>query len=204
MNAGLELPGTAGTSSPIGLKFGERPVAVGIALVLLFIVASYYATCHSLRLQYIVQIAAGPSFQKRLRDHTVRDEEFLVAFGNGRFVKCELQTTSKGNGGIYFGKSHIRHYDCHDDCTIYESGFLSLRLRDLNGDGVREVILSGCLTFTGEKEYDPRVSTHFELILRLNDSNELELIEFDVEDPALAAQTIEHVTGIVVPELKSE
>lgn len=49
----------------------------------------------------------------------------------------------------------LRIFDQHDDGIVYENNALSIDLKDLNGNGFNELIITGILKYTGDKETDP-------------------------------------------------
>jgi hypothetical protein len=81
-------------------------------------------------------------------DGGVNEEGFLIplrAMENPRHptVNAYYSVTSKGNGSIQIGDTHIRIYDLHDDGHLFEGGLLNEKLVDLDGDGIPELIFSG-------------------------------------------------------------
>jgi len=63
--------------------------------------------------------------------------------------------TKKGNGTITINNLTLRVFDQHDDGTVYQNDFLQLETKDLNSDGISELIFTGILKHTGDKETDP-------------------------------------------------
>ena len=71
-----------------------------------------------------------------------------------KFVS-QLEGTSKGNGTLTIHNLNLRLYDQHDDGVVYEGGSLRFDLKDLTGNGINELIVTGILKYTGETETDP-------------------------------------------------
>jgi len=71
-----------------------------------------------------------------------------------KFVS-QLEGTSKGNGTLKIHNLNLRLYDQHDDGVVYEGGSLKLDLKDLTGNGISELIVTGILKYTGDTETDP-------------------------------------------------
>jgi hypothetical protein len=46
-------------------------------------------------------------------------------------------------------KLHV--FDSHDNGAFYEDGLLNIEFADLDGDGKRELVISGLVCFTDEK-----------------------------------------------------
>jgi len=70
-------------------------------------------------------------------------------------VPVTYDTTKKGNGTIAISNLVLRIFDQHDDGTVYQNDFLQLATKDLNSDGISELIFTGILKHTGDKETDP-------------------------------------------------
>ncbi len=65
---------------------------------------------------------------------------------------ADYDLTSKGNGCLTVGDTMIKIYDIYQDCHVFEGDLLNERLIDLDGDGVREIIVYGIDDETGEKD----------------------------------------------------
>lgn len=76
-------------------------------------------------------------------------------------IPLSIEATSKGNGTINLNGLLLRIFDQHEDGIVYKNGFLELEIKDINSDGINELIFTGELKYTGEKETDP---VHFEPI----------------------------------------
>ncbi|MFC6631833.1 hypothetical protein [Microbulbifer taiwanensis] len=61
----------------------------------------------------------------------------------GVSIDYEFEVTSKGNGVLKIGNSHIRIYDRHDDGIYFENGLLWNKAEDINDDGFLDVVVWG-------------------------------------------------------------
>lgn len=66
-----------------------------------------------------------------------------------------LEGTSKGNGTLKVHNLNLRLFDQHDDGIVYKGGSLNLDLKDLNGDNIKDLIITGILKYTGDDESSP-------------------------------------------------
>lgn len=71
------------------------------------------------------------------------------------FIPVTFDATSKGNGTINLNGLLVRVFDQHDDGIVYENNFLEMETKDLNNDNIKEIIFTGIIKHTGEKESDP-------------------------------------------------
>jgi len=74
-----------------------------------------------------------------------------VAFGAGVTFEASIEVTSKGNGLLKMANLNLKVFDSHDDGVYYENGLLKIDFPDLDGDGRREIVISGTVCFTEEK-----------------------------------------------------
>jgi len=75
-----------------------------------------------------------------------------------------LVGTSKGNGTLKIHNLNLRVFDQNDDGVVYENSRLNIGLQDINGDMIKELILSGIVRHTGDSESDP---DSYEAIIRI-------------------------------------
>jgi len=72
----------------------------------------------------------------------------------------------------------LRIFDQHDDGIVYKDNYLNLELKDTTSDGNNELIFSGSLKFTGEKESDPVRFEPITVVYSLNcDTGKLSLLK---------------------------
>lgn len=77
-----------------------------------------------------------------------------LSLGKSLVIPVLLEGTTKGNGSIFMHNISVRLFDQHDDGMVYENT-LTVDIQDITGDGLKELLISGMLKFTGEKENDP-------------------------------------------------
>ena len=83
-------------------------------------------------------------------------------------IPVTFKKKKKGNGTLNLNGLLIRIFDQHDDGVIYENSYLNLELKDLNNDNIKEIIFTGIIKYTGEKETDPVSYESISSIYRLN------------------------------------
>jgi hypothetical protein len=76
-------------------------------------------------------------------------KEVLVA--DGVKLPADIEVTAKGNGYLRIGNLNLKVFDTHDDGSYYEGDLLNIDFADINGDGKRELLISGIVCFTDEK-----------------------------------------------------
>ena len=82
------------------------------------------------------------------------EKEIEISVSKSLKIKALISKTSKGNGTLLLGDySLLRIYDAHSDGYTYGNGFaLTVDLKDITGNGMNELIISGVATHTDEKE----------------------------------------------------
>lgn len=66
----------------------------------------------------------------------------------------QADTTKKGNGSVTIGNLKLRLFDVHNDGEIFENDVLKVDSVDLDDNGLNDLVVSGIVVFTGEKESD--------------------------------------------------
>ena len=66
-------------------------------------------------------------------------------------MTATLDVSAKGNGSLRIGNLNLRVVDSNDDGSYYENEMLDIDFTDLDGDGKREMVISGIVCFTNEK-----------------------------------------------------
>ena len=96
-----------------------------------------------------------------------------VDFGKKVKLKASIEVTAKGNGALRLGNLNLKVFDSHDDGVVYENELLTIDIADLDGDGARELIVSGIVVFTeDERPYKVIKREHVVFIYKLrNRSN---------------------------------
>lgn len=110
----------------------------------------------------VFQVMAGPSGPvERLSRNDLKPlnngmpgEESLeteVVLADGVKMSATVEVTAKGNGWLRIGNLKLKVFDSHDDGSYYEGEMLKVEFPDLDGDGRREMVISGLVCFTDEK-----------------------------------------------------
>jgi len=97
------------------------------------------------------------STMRPLFSELIKTEGYAIrnfSIGQNYQFQARLEGTSKGNGTIMIHNLLIRIFDQHDDGVIYDNYLLSIDTKDLTGDNIREIIISGVVTYTGDTETD--------------------------------------------------
>src|SRR5215472_9969627 len=74
----------------------------------------------------------------------------IVVAPNIRLM-AKIEVTAKGNGLLHIANLNLKVFDSHNDGVFYENEMLNIDFVDLNGDGKREMVISGIVCFTDEK-----------------------------------------------------
>jgi hypothetical protein len=75
--------------------------------------------------------------------------EVIIA-PNIKFV-AKIEVSAKHNGSRRIANLDLKVFDGHDDGAYYENEMLNIDFSDIDGDGKRELVISGIVCFTGEK-----------------------------------------------------
>lgn len=94
------------------------------------------------------------SFSTLADDEGAKD--FSVDLGKGKLAPVHMEVTRQGNGTLSILNLNLRLYDEHDDSAVYKTGSLDIDGVDLNDDGRIDLVVSGIVLHTGEKETDPK------------------------------------------------
>jgi hypothetical protein len=78
-----------------------------------------------------------------------------IDVGGGRRVPVSVTVTVRRNGTFKVANLSLRVWDEHDDGQVYEDGLLHVEFVDVTGDGFRDLVITGIVRHTGEKERDP-------------------------------------------------
>ncbi len=74
-----------------------------------------------------------------------------IVLAPGVKMAATIEVSTKGNGSLRIGNLNLRAVDSHDDGSYYENEMLDIDFTDLDGDGKREMVISGIVCFTSEK-----------------------------------------------------
>src|SRR5947209_2083767 len=71
-------------------------------------------------------------------------------------AKVTIDVTAKGNGLMRVLNLTLKVFDTCDDGQVYVDGLLHVEFVDLKGTGYKDLVITGTVVHTGEKETDPR------------------------------------------------
>ena len=74
-----------------------------------------------------------------------------IVLAPGVKMTATIEVTAKGNGNMRIGNLNLKVFDEHDDGSYYENGLLNIEFPEINGDGKRQMVISGIVCFTDEK-----------------------------------------------------
>lgn len=111
---------------------------------------------------HIIKNSISQSLESR------RSVEQKISLSDNLFIPVIFDTTAKGNGTININGLLIRVFDQHDDGVIFKNDYLGLQTKDQNSDGISELIFTGILVHTGEKETEPKLLEPVTAIYSLN------------------------------------
>lgn len=100
--------------------------------------------------------ATGRLSRKDLRpakDGTPEEQELTkeVAFAPGVKFLARVEVTAKGNGFLRLANLNLKVFDDHNDGVYYEDEMLNIDFVDIDGNGKRDIVISGIVCFTDEK-----------------------------------------------------
>lgn len=76
-------------------------------------------------------------------------------------LPATIRVSTKGNGSLSVANLRLKVYDSHGDTRIYDNSDIKINLVDLDGDNLKELLLSGIVIYTGEKGDINEIETHF-------------------------------------------
>jgi hypothetical protein len=80
------------------------------------------------------------------------ETDFHLVLNESTNIDAYAGVSPKGNGALIIGDLVIRVYDDHDDGLIYQNHLLDFTLKDLNGDGFKDMILNGVAITSDDDE----------------------------------------------------
>lgn len=91
-----------------------------------------------------------------------------IKLGDSVTLPAEIVVSPRGNGSLIIGNLELMIYDDHDNGMVYNKESVSIILTDLDGDRIKELVISGVLVYTGEEDLDPKTYSHFVRVYRYN------------------------------------
>ena len=86
-----------------------------------------------------------------------REYRKKIEIGPDLRFNAAIDVTAKGNGTLRIVNLKLRVFDEHDDGAVYVGGLLHVEFVDITGDGFKDLVITGTVAHTGEKETDPRI-----------------------------------------------
>ena len=80
--------------------------------------------------------------------------EKSIEVGTEADITAVVDVTARGNGILAFANLKLKVLDEHDDGLIYVGGLLYVEFVDVSEDGFKDVVITGTIANTGEKETD--------------------------------------------------
>jgi len=75
----------------------------------------------------------------------------VVDVGRGMKLTALIEETNKGNGLLTLGALKLKVVDEHDDGAVYAGAIPHLEFVDIDGDGVKELVVNGTVEYTDGK-----------------------------------------------------
>ena len=82
--------------------------------------------------------------------------ERQIEIGPGVKLDVVVDVTVRRNGILRVANLKLHVLDEYDDGVIYVGGLLHVEFVDITNDGYKDLIVTGTVVHTGEKEADPR------------------------------------------------
>jgi hypothetical protein len=117
------------------------PVKILISILLITVLA---ATALAERIQYkdFKESPINPNFK-------IYEKEILI--GKGIKLKATALITSRGYGDLEIGNLQLGIYNVNGGVVRYENGLLDVDFIDIDGDGYKDIIVSGTVLYFDEK-----------------------------------------------------
>lgn len=95
---------------------------------------------------------------KAAKDGMPGEQEYRKEIEIGPDVKLQarVDVTVRRNGTLTIANLELRVLDEYDDGAVYVGGLLHVEFVDITGDGFKDLVITGTVVHTGEKETDPR------------------------------------------------
>lgn len=90
--------------------------------------------------------------------HGERVFEQPISIGPGVDVVVRTEVTSKGNGAFHLKNLEVRNFDQHHDAAVFRDDALKTEFIDLDGDGYRDLVVSGAVIYTADRPESPQRS----------------------------------------------
>jgi len=81
--------------------------------------------------------------------------ERQIEIGHGIKLNARVDVTVRRNGTLRIANLKLRVLKEYDDGSVYVGGLLHVEFLDLTDDGFKDLVITGTVAHTGEKETDP-------------------------------------------------
>jgi hypothetical protein len=71
-------------------------------------------------------------------------------------LKAKVEVTVRRNGWLKVANLKIKVIDGYDDSVVYQGEALHVEFTDITGDGFKDLVVTGLVVNTGEKDGDPK------------------------------------------------
>jgi hypothetical protein len=89
-----------------------------------------------------------------------------IEMGAGVKLTALIEETNKGNGLLSIGTLKLKVVDEHEDGAVYAGAVPHVEFADIDGDGIKELVVNGIVEYTDEKADVVREREAFVFIYR--------------------------------------
>src|SRR5688500_6042992 len=89
-----------------------------------------------------------------------------IELGAGVRITALIEETNKGNGLLSIGTLKLKVVDAHGDGAVYAGAMPYVEFADIDGDGIKELVVNGIVEYTDEKTDVVRKRESFVFIYR--------------------------------------
>lgn len=90
----------------------------------------------------------------------------VIDVGHGMSMAAVIEESNKGNGLLTLGALTLKVVDGHDDGAVYAGAMPHVEFIDIDGDGVKELVVNGVVEYTDEQTDAVREREPFVFIYR--------------------------------------
>ena len=78
-----------------------------------------------------------------------------IIIGPNVTLPATIEVTARKNGTLKIANLSLKILDEYDDGLLYVGGMLHTEFVDVSGDGYKDLVITGTIAHTGDKEGDP-------------------------------------------------
>lgn len=126
----------------------------------------------------MVYCSANATFAQRLATKDLRETSDVmpgerrlqrtIEVGPGTRMDATIEETNKGNGLLTIGNLRLKVVDSHGDGAVYQDGMPNVEFADIDGDGWKDLVVSGIVNYSDEKGVAIRKRESFTFIFRFD------------------------------------